>query len=502
MNYPGHKFSLKNLIKLTLTSLCFSGLIYQLQILLNDFKSGNTVVSIRVGRQDYESLPALTLCTSDVFSYYRLVNNDSFFREKVNIYFNKIKELGIKSTQEEIFTNLTMLMNDYIGNTLNLSATSAANLMQDYSVKYPLIGFRIFIVGSIPDLENQTEYYINSYSDPSRLPIATEAHIESVHFVSGPNGKVGAHKCFTFFSSLLKQWRDFLFKPNVIEFKLFPSPYRYPYHWLPNPNLLSTFSFFIHSPNILPDYNTQNYITVGTDEAILLHYSQIKTELLSSGYDTNCFDYDLDYNNTQYFSRSGCISSCVKNFCLVECQSEDIIISDRLFSINWLRKYSPSSKFFNPDTQCLSKTAGKYNHFCHQTCLNECEYRYYQYEIERGKKRFLDSDPPIVKVKHSHLPDMQIKHIPQMTFISFVCNFGGLLGMWLGLSFLTIADEIVSLVLKITSKHLVLFGKFNFNVNPTINLNFNTQIHKFVKRPRSNYELSKIKWNEISVQDI
>ena len=39
------------------------------------------------------------------------------------------------------------------------------------------------------------------------------------------------------------------------------------------------------------------------------------------------------------------------------------------------------------------------------------------------------------------MPDIIIKYLPQTTFLSLVCNFGGLLGMWLGLSVLNIFES-------------------------------------------------------------
>ena len=47
-----------------------------------------------------------------------------------------------------------------------------------------------------------------------------------------------------------------------------------------------------------------------------------------------------------------------------------------------------------------------------------------------------------IKIIHSEYPDIFIEHIPEMSLISFLCNFGGLLGMWLGLSLFGIFNEI------------------------------------------------------------
>ena len=48
------------------------------------------------------------------------------------------------------------------------------------------------------------------------------------------------------------------------------------------------------------------------------------------------------------------------------------------------------------------------------------------------KKNYLEYEN--IQILHSDFPDVFVKHIPEMSLSSFLCNFGGLLGMWLGLS--------------------------------------------------------------------
>ena len=84
---------------------------------------------------------------------------------------------------------------------------------------------------------------------------------------------------------------------------------------------------------------------------------------------------------------------------------------------------------------------------------------------------------PILKLKPSRLPTVQINYLPKITFISFVCNFGGLLGMWLGMSFLTVLNEVVNAFDKFISMKINEKFKDNKSV-PSLNL-FNNQFNIF-----------------------
>ena len=74
---------------------------------------------------------------------------------------------------------------------------------------------------------------------------------------------------------------------------------------------------------------------------------------------------------------------------------------------------------------------------CEELCLDECHTRYYNVDI-KDKNKLLDTNPwnPEIRLrlKHNPLLDQTVEHSPEMSFISFVANMGGLIGMWLGLS--------------------------------------------------------------------
>ena len=65
-----------------------------------------------------------------------------------------------------------------------------------------------------------------------------------------------------------------------------------------------------------------------------------------------------------------------------------------------------------------------------------------------------------IQIRHNGLPDVDLKHLPETTFIEFIFNFGGLLGMLLGLSMVSFNDIISKIF-----KHGSISNFFIFNVN-------------------------------------
>ena len=141
----------------------------------------------------------------------------------------------------------------------------------------------------------------------------------------------------------------------------------------------------------------------------------------------------------------------------------------------------------------ISNLTKVYGPICNRECLDECQLKYYQYDIERKPKGVRDFYPPIIEIRHSNLPDIIIKHIPQTTLISFVCSFGGLLGMWLGLSFITISREAINLIIKIASKKLKFVTMVNINMKDSI----------FIRNEFAQSNQQKSQWNHgIFLQDL
>ena len=81
---------------------------------------------------------------------------------------------------------------------------------------------------------------------------------------------------------------------------------------------------------------------------------------------------------------------------------------------------------------------------CTKQCRPPCHTSYFIYDV-RSVTKISDSDydkVTIINIQHNHIPDVYLRHLPEITFISFISNFGGPLGMWLGMSVLLICQNI------------------------------------------------------------
>ena len=113
-------------------------------------------------------------------------------------------------------------------------------------------------------------------------------------------------------------------------------------------------------------------------------------------------------------------------------------------------------------TECISK------------CRLDCTFKYYDWQAQIMDLSFKDEwcKWATVMIKHNGSPDILVKHMPEIQFISFISNFGGLLGMWLGISVVMIFEN----SLKVFQKYLFL----NKNKNKVVIKSSNV----FVVKPK------------------
>ena len=187
----------------------------------------------------------------------------------------------------------------------------------------------------------------------------------------------------------------------------------------------------LHSPNSLPKIDEGvkfTKIKYG-NKFVRISYSRVETRLLGSGFDTNCFDYDLDHKFPNYNMRSDCITSCLRrNY---SCPDDKLVIPQYLLRREFIAhnaniKMNLCKLNISPkDVNNLMR-----NEFqCLQECKKDCKFTRFITNSEFDDNHPKSSIYIELIVSHNQLPDTLITHLPETTFNAFVYNFGGLLGL-------------------------------------------------------------------------
>ena len=155
----------------------------------------------------------------------------------------------------------------------------------------------------------------------------------------------------------------------------------------------------------------------------IVEYSKWDEIRLGKGYDRDCREYD-----PKIYTRNDCIYDCYQQRAKYICRTNNII------SCPLLQKES----YFEQINLNFTK--------CHITTkiTNECRITYYSFTMRRFKE--IDLYQLNLKFRHNQMPDLTIRHIPEMPLLTFICNFGGILGMWLGVSFVDILNRVWKLL--------------------------------------------------------
>jgi hypothetical protein len=186
-----------------------------------------------------------------------------------------------------------------------------------------------------------------------------------------------------------------------------------------------------------------------------MKFNRQKIILLGPEYETNCEEYNMDHN---FRFRSDCVNECTQ-------QKLNQFITDAkngthkcIFPIEslWGRSWSNLDKdlklcsldFIITPNFTINDFIKNTRNRCEKECRPDCENRYYIYDITNSEVRDYHYDR--IRISYNHQPDQLITHLPEKSMISFISEFGGLIGMWIGLS----ALAILKFVLKITSKKL------------------------------------------------
>ena len=222
--------------------------------------------------------------------------------------------------------------------------------------------------------------------------------------------------------------------------------------WFPFSSKLKA-TLMIHSPNKF--WGTYEGLDIGC--RYIIRFNKIETRMLEGNYHPKCREYNLDSEH-EYNFRKDCIYSCYYKYLGANCFTTLKTTSGSV------RKKSFQNLKREEDNCTISRKTNQYlRRMCDIKCPQECQQSIYNYKIvldfdfRQDRKTFIQSDG-IIKLKFypNDQLNMLIEYMAETTFISFVCNFGGLLGMWLGVSILSISHDLFE-------KTKAIFVKFNFN---------------------------------------
>ena len=276
-------------------------------------------------------------------------------------------------------------------------------------------------------------------------------------------------KCFTFFSFLNPDWNNIKFDLDYIRIWIGNNV-----NWFP-PHLLNKYFIAIHSPKTFPELRVGlEFVEIEPNANYYVSFSKINVNRYYSETDSNCKDYS---KKSYHKRRSDCITTCK----LGKYRNENIPHFQYSMS-NLLRKehvnsnnYNQKQGFNNMNYYSYDRTT-EITQECHKWCKQDCKYSYYLYDIGMIRNSFksayqIDKTTSLT-IQHNRLPDLFVRHIPETTFVSFVGNFGGLLGMWLGINALIIFDN----VYKLTNRVIKAIGKTDQDKNKLFiqhNINYN-----------------------------
>ena len=136
---------------------------------------------------------------------------------------------------------------------------------------------------------------------------------------------------------------------------------------------------------------------------------------------------------------------------------------------------SNCNSFSKNNTKIFTNLDKEVLDICSTKCKPDCNTKQYLTEI-----KVLDINKPWVQsarvnFQHNSIPDIIVRHTLEMSLMSFVCNFGGLLGMWLGFSVLSISKHIFETIYQVNENPINSFAvEFEFYWNGFICFTFFT----------------------------
>ena len=415
----------KLILKFICISLCALCFVYQTQQLVSIYLSGKTIVENRVQRLKYSQMPAITVCLPTFMDM-----------EKFS--------LGYLNSSQDPFHKILFKEFVEFNKSVEKNGRSEAQNMQGQL--YDKIVFEVFMKSNISmnemfgkftadiNISHKWQYNEAFNEKGDVVPLSLPIQIHSIAPFLDPR------KCITIFSVFDKFYKNTKLKIILLVLLFEHKNMSFPY----NKYYDGDFYIALHSSNILPNYERDNiFQKMNMGKINFITYSESQTKLLQSPYQTNCREYKTDGNGL----RSDCLHNCV-NSRLEEKFNLNCTWTFANFKL--VRENSPIDKpFCNYTKELLLREVfteqNKLQNICEEFCPKNCFESFYSYEIETRKGDFFNETRNrfSISIEHNRFPDQVIEHKPILDWITLISNSGGLMGMWLGMSFSLIINKLL-----------------------------------------------------------
>ena len=217
---------------------------------------------------------------------------------------------------------------------------------------------------------------------------------------------------------LQKDWRNMLTSFTTLVITI---DHGVPFHSV---SLYDHIFISFHSPNILPDLIIpgENYNELYLGRDYILGLSYIKIEHLE-GYDAGCINYDLDYKHANNNIRSDCMLNCMRDLtkCKKGSEPPDSLLRREYFERNLDQK---------PNKFKINRTLlDKYHKQCQIKCPIQCKFTYYDLEMDVSDEKDENYTKTTIILKHNLLPDYIVKHVPEISLVTFCRNYQSVVGL-------------------------------------------------------------------------
>ena len=464
--------NLSNWYKIISTLLCMSGLIYQCTQLLSQYISRQSVVNIEIKREINANLPAITICYPYLISFERITKyypkeTQEEYKKYKNLFeYMRINRTLIKTYQDEMIKIYTDIVENVYSNNDFIQADTIMHIFENLSLT---LVHELSKKSIIIDIKAHMDVELTNSSELKKDNLMYQYIGHPIESIDPSRMK----KCFTYFSHIKKEWRKIAIDLDYIDIVVNMQT-----EWFPL-SMLDKFHIAIHSAKTIPELKMMNFIEIKPFSNNLITFNKVSSIKYE---DCN------EYGQNEFPSiRSDCLTLCmltIMNKTLgIDKYSDELLrkqVIKRIGDIRFKTGGKGSMKF----------NKNKLYRGCERQCQPDCQDYHYLYDIillgynpynvKLGFNSVFD-----IRLQHNRLPDVLVRHMPEMTFIAFVSNFGGLLGMWLGMSALIIFDNILSFTKRIikaisrnddSSRVFIIqnnLATMNVNNNTNTNVNIN-----------------------------